>query len=322
MNKISIALVVLVTIVACSKNNGGGGGQPIDDTLAAGWKKVNLPASIAGGVDIFFINNSTGFIAGGGTIGRSTDGGNNWQKVYQSPRSVINITMGSANNAIFVTRSSSGAVTGSRLINTHDGGVTFDSTELADNFITDAFFVSPTVAYAVGSKFWKTTDGGDNWTDIYTFSAATTAFSSIFFLNEQTGWVTVGDNVYKTVNGGTNWDPMDIPGFDFTNAASLFFTDVNNGFIADHILFGRTSNGGASWSNVPGLASGFHDVHFVSNNVGYVTDFTNLHKTMDGGVSWGKAISLFSSAMVEVHFTDANHGWACGPSGYILKYEQ
>lgn len=320
MNKVLI-VITLVLLVACSKNNEGGSGVPNLDTLSAGWKKVNLPAGVSGIADIFFINNTTGFLGGGGTISRSTDGGNNWQKLYQSPRSIINITMGSANNAIFVTRSQSSAVTGSRLITTHNGGATFDSVEVADNYITDAFFVSPTTAYAVGTKFWKTTDGGTTWNPLHTFTASTTLFSSIYFLNEQTGWVTVGDNVYKTVNGGANWDPVDIPGFDFTNAASLFFMDANTGFVADHIVFGRTTNG-INWTSVTGLSSGFHDIHFVSGAVGYVTDFGNLHKTMDGGLSWGKAVSLSSEIIVETHFTDANHGWACGPTGFILKFEQ
>ena len=96
---ISFALIICI-LSSCSRNPTPDP-APVD-TLATGWKKIAIPTEDFS--DIFFINN-TGYTVGGGKIYRSTDGGNNWQKVYHSATSFMNIGMGSESNIAFVGHS-------------------------------------------------------------------------------------------------------------------------------------------------------------------------------------------------------------------------
>lgn len=49
-----------------------------------------------------------------------------------------------------------------------------------------------------------------------------------------------------------------------------------------------------------------------------------IFKTTDSGNTWTKVVAVASSTpyLMELHFTDANHGWACGSNGMILKFDQ
>jgi photosystem II stability/assembly factor-like uncharacterized protein len=72
--------------------------------------------------------------------------------------------------------------------------------------VSDIYFSSSTVAYAVGSGglFLKTTDGGSNWTDIPTVT--TEDLNAVVFANENIGWI-MGENgtALFTIDGGANF---------------------------------------------------------------------------------------------------------------------
>ena len=82
---------------------------------------------------------------------------------------------------------------------------------------------------------------------------------------------------------------------------------------ATSILFFSCTTGGGSLDV-------YRDLHFVSGTTGYITEDKAIYKTQDGGNTWSTAVSLVSNYLIEVHFIDANHGWACGLKGTILKY--
>jgi len=310
---------------SCKKDNNNNPTPPPpspvpSDTLATGWKKINFIDS-SGIYDIFFINN-TGF-AISSHIFKSSDGGENWSQLI-SPSgldtySFINIGMGNEMNAIFVTRFN-------QLVSTHSGGPSFTTKALSDPILSDVFFIDSTVAYAIGKSVWKTIDGGDNWTKLYDFTPST-GFSSLFFTNEQTGWVKKPQGVYKTINGGIDWQLVNTDTINFSNGGAIFFLNSDTGYISNSYSVEKTVNGGASWNKVftcTYTTSVYHDIHFVSENVGYITDGPCIFKTTGGGNTWTKVVALASSSnsLVELHFTDANHGWACGQKGTILKYSQ
>jgi photosystem II stability/assembly factor-like uncharacterized protein len=314
--RIFLFILISLSFIACSKNKGNDNPPANTDSLSTGWKKITLPAH-QGGADVFFINNTTGFVAGGSQISRSTDGGNTWQKVYQSNASFVNIAMGSATNAIFVTAGSSAF----KILVTTNGGNSFDSIAIADNSLTDVFFVSSTVAYAIGQKCWKTTNGGLNWTSTFDFGSATTGYKSLHFINEQTGWCAGTGGIFNTTNGGVNWNPQSASNFVFGLTGNIFFPDANNGYISDDNSVGKSINGGAAWTKAFALGGGYHDLHFVTATTGYVSDNMYIYKTIDGGSTWTRVVRLASGMIIELHFTDANHGWAVF-DGYILKLEQ
>lgn len=316
-------ILIVFCLAACSKDNDADLSQELVDTVSTGWSEIQLPTSNTVS-DIFFINNTTGFAIAGNSIFRSADGGNNWQKVYNAGLSLTNIGMGNTANAIFTSFPSYGTgVSSSLIFSTSDGGLSFDSVQVADLDVQDAFFVNQTVAYAAGRNTWKTTNAGKSWTSVSSFGGPVGGdLRSLYFLNEQTGWVT-GYGLFKTSNGAITWDNISATtGMPFGGIGSIFFVNNNVGYITDPQSVHKTSNGGTSFTKVfSSRGQGYHDIDFVNAQTGYLTDRNHIVKTTDGGQNWMTEVFLKETVLVEVHFTDATHGWACGEAGLILKYE-
>ena len=314
-----LLILVAAIIFSCNKKSSTPAipNPPVEqDTLAPGWsKKIVSGASTF--LDIFFINN-TGFAMADSGIYKSIDGGDNWdEKVpgVAGGSSNINLGMGSETNVSIVLGPG-------RIVSSHDGGASFDTVAIADVGVTDVFYVDSITAYAAGKSIWKTTDAGSHWTKLYDFTG-TVSYQTLFFLNDQTGWIIRYDGLYKTTNGGVNWQPITIGNqFNFVYDGVVFFVNANHGFVADSVSVGTTTNGGTSWSKVYGGKGGYHDLFFVDDNTGYVTDDRYIFKTIDGGTTWTKEASIPGTKFFELHFTDANHGWACGSNGTILKFKQ
>lgn len=320
LHKVIIYIVCLYFLSACSKDSDPTPPTPPPvEKLSTGWKKVPVPTEERI-LDIFFLNNTVGYFVAGGAIYRSSDGGNNWKKINQSLDRLINISMGSINNAIFV------AGDNSTILVTRDGGDSFESVKLDDESINDAFSIDANTAYAIGSKTFKTTDGGKTWNYLSTFSINTPSGSKIsYFLDEQTGWVT-GDRVFKTTNGGHSWELAPNTTFGYT-PGTISFPDATTGYVADASSINKTTDAGATFKQVSTFTTSyFHDLHFINSQVGYVTDNLFVLKTVDGGSTWTKEVELINgplgASLVELHFTDASHGWAAGEGGYILRYEK
>jgi len=318
----SMCLLLAATVFSCKKSSDSRTPNPPPpsnevDTLTAGWtKKVldGLPILY----DIFFINN-TGFALSPGGIYKSTDGGDNWNQIVTgTPNNAFNVNIGMGNET-----NMSVAVGPSYLVSTRDGGASFDTVNTAgDLSITDVFYADSITAYAAGNSIWKTIDGGVHWNKIYTFSNMP-SYQTLYFLNDTTGWVARRDGLYKTTNGGVDWQPVSTGNqFDFSIDAVVFFTDVDHGFISDSSSIGITTNGGTNWNKVHALTGAYHDLYFSDNNNGYMTDNHYILKTIDGGLTWTKVVTVPGTGFVELHFTDANHGWACGSNGTIVKFKQ
>jgi len=311
--KIFLLFAIAVSLLsACSKDSSPGTSTSPVDTLSTGWKKITV--SNVSFNDILFINNNTGFAIGGPDVFKSSDGGDTWQKVYQTTSGFSNIAMGSESNIIFTGLTN-------KIVFTKNGGASFDSVNVNDG-ISDAFFVTPTTAYAVGKGFWRSTNAGSTWTKLYDFPTFTTDYKTLHFLNDQIGWIAGTQGVFKTINGGMVWEQkMTGPEFNFAGStANVFFVDANTGFISAQANIGKTSSGGNSWSKIFTGSSGYQDLHFISTNTGYFTDGIYIYKTQNGGSTWNKEVVLPGKDIVELHFTDATHGWACGANGTILKY--
>ena len=308
--RILLYLLLLPLLFSCSSKSPVAQPTPVD-TLGTGWKKISMPDMSYG--DIFFINNNTGYVVGGGSIYRSSDGGNTWQKVHQASSAIVNIAMGSESNAVFVSTN------GNQLLFTKNGGTSFDSVNINTDIILDAFFVNANTVYAVGNKFWKSTDAGSTWTKLYDFTISAGPYRSLYFLNDQYGWMAGEGGPYRTINGGTSWEAKPSPDLSFF-AGNAFFLDINNGYVSDGRSVAKTSNAGNSWSRVLNGTSGYQDLHFISATTGYVADGTYIFKTQDGGANWKKEVVLPGKNIIEIHFTDASHGWACGTDG-ILKFQ-
>lgn len=151
----------------------------------------------------------------------------------------------------------------------------------------DVMFIDENRGWAAdgwGSTVYKTTDGGNSWSQQFT---ADEYFRSIEFLNEDIGFLgTLRPIFYKTTDGGNHWDTIRIDGVE--------------------AICGLTTIGD---STVYGCGAFFQPAYLI--------------KSTDSGNTWTfKDMSEYASSLIEVVFMDELNGFAAGGNdtgGTILK---
>ncbi|MEK6299390.1 MAG: YCF48-related protein [Acidobacteriota bacterium] len=160
------------------------------------------------------------------------------------------------------------------LLVTIDGGVNWSEVPYPfDQNLSQVFFLDSRRAWAssFGGSFYKTTDGGLNWTKLQT-KLPEDVFKSVFFTDENNGWV-VGRSgrLAKTTDGGRTWRKIYEIKDEF-KMNDIFFTDRNRGWAVGEegaILF--TPDAGESWIDVGAPVPGqFLDVVFIGERTGFV----------------------------------------------------
>ncbi|MCJ7448224.1 MAG: YCF48-related protein [Bacteroidales bacterium] len=164
---------------------------------------------------IQFLNNSTGYAAGGasfdsfnsGLIVKTTDGGNTWQPLPDKFKSIIGISFISENIGYIIINLYEGSVvgtykSGAELLKTIDGGSTWTS---INSKIYDEFKIIPFKCYFAdeqhgflfgtgnGSKILSTIDGGKTWKEEYTNNDSDYTLNKILFATSTTGFA-IGNN--------------------------------------------------------------------------------------------------------------------------------
>jgi photosystem II stability/assembly factor-like uncharacterized protein len=181
-------------------------------------------------------------------------------------------------------------------------------------------FTSPETGYLAGSiNIKKTTNGGTNWSDVYT-SNQNEIFGDVFFTNVNTGYV-VGSygKLLKTTNAGATWNSTTIPNVG-TFLNSIYFVNDNTGFVVGGESKAlKTTDAGATWS-VMNVTSGFlsnNNVFFTDINTGYISHGTGIFKTTNSGSTWFQ-LSTPSGGYNNVQFRN-NYGYAIAGDGKIIK---
>lgn len=157
----------------------------------------------------------------------------------------------------------------------------------------------------------------------------------IFFLDDQTGWVTRRAHhtaypnmpgVFKTVDGGASWVNIDVALFGSQVPNLLFFVSEQIGWAAhsgSSRLY-KTIDGGLSWEGQsenamhPGSGYGFfghelEDMFFINETHGWVVTIYGLWYTEDGGESWYNYIYEQTSSSL------GNWGDLLGVSGFLSR---
>ncbi len=214
---------------------------------------------------IKFINDNTGYISGGngsyaGIILRTTDFGISWTEVYQDSSHL---------NAINFINSNTGWAAGYAgvILKTTNGGNTWTRSRYQTSTINDIWFINENTGFICKNGIYKTTNGGAVWNQVSTFnsnaiqfignngyaitqSGSTRYFSkstnsgdnwvntqtgngvtvSLYFANQETGWICSGSTIRRTSNGGTNWIIQPVPGSTI-EINSVFFRDTDHGWV-------------------------------------------------------------------------------------------
>jgi len=314
LNLIAILLVPISIILfqSCGKDDEVLPPPPPTDTLSAGWQKIYVDTSTFI-IDISFPTQQIGYVCGNRYLGKSIDGGLTWTK-FNFPDSLN----GQFSYLFFINQNTGWATTANFVLRTTDGGASWKKTIL--DRPTDIQFVTQNIGYvATGNGLFKSIDGGASFQKIP--AAGSNEIYGVFFFDENNGWISGFPHfIQSTQNGGSSFDKRT----DFAEGTyyNIQFTDANHGWLTgsqtNYIRF--TKNAGVSWEQIGNFANQ-NDAHFFNANDGYVSNTFAIYRTADGGTTLTREVYSAASEMLEMCFTDPNHGWATA-GGYIYRYSK
>jgi photosystem II stability/assembly factor-like uncharacterized protein len=230
--------------------------------------------------EIFFLNDSAGLVGGSYRIAKSYDGGNTWTNKYQSSYRWIY-------DFYFIDTLTGLAVGGyNTILKTTDAGETLYLTNPPPvaNVFLDAFFINDSIGWVSGLEdiggpirglIAKTSDAGENWTVLKTFSYPETVIYNIHFFDLNFGICSSGGKLFKTTDGGINWTIQStIP--NFVENLKVF---------SDSIIWavGRgiynTTDLGLSWTTSFSDSSVYiRSIFFINDNLGWAVGDDGLNK--------------------------------------------
>ena len=194
--------------------------------------------------------------------------------------------------------------------------------------LKDVFFIKGGKGFIVGDLITVfTSSTGDVWllSPITSGSESPAAYRSVFFIDEQNGWMAgdlksdhTGGQIAFSRNGGSYPVQQDTVAYPLN---TLYFTDIHTGWAAgDSGLILSTENGGHNWiTGNMGTKANIYDIQFVDKTKGWaVTANGGIFRTLDG-INWQPENIGITSDLYAVHFIDTLNGWACGASNTILR---
>ncbi len=198
-------------------------------------------------MSVFFINQNTGWISGGGEqkILKTTNGGNTFD-------SIVTLTSGFIEDIYFCdTTTGLYCDDNGHVRKTTNGGFNWFSINIPVGTISYTFrnftFVNQQSGWVLTSSgnIYKTSDFGSNWNSISTIQNGSYPFYTIFFSSFNTGYSGgAGNYFYRSTNRGYNWMQQYLP-YPINGSTSIFFINDTTGWkVANSGRICYTSNGG------------------------------------------------------------------------------
>ncbi len=179
------------------------------------------------------------------------------------------------------------------------------------NSIVDIKFLDSLTGFLTSFTYlYKTTNGGYNWSLIY---SPNKQLHPIQFINNTTGFLGGATILYKTTNRGDNWfeipKPLSIGINDLyaLNEDTIWIADQEN---LDGGVF-RTTNGGENWQlQWAGGASNPSRIYMFNKDFGFQTSATSpdswLLRTTNSGVNWN---TVSGGSFTDIIFFDTLIGY-------------
>lgn len=240
---------------------------------------------------VVFLDDNNGIIVGdSGIVLKTINAGVAWQRKNSTTNNFLtSIDFSSLTSGIAVGLNGT-------IIKTNDMGSTWITLPPVPafgntNYILNSIkFSSNNIGYAVGGPYFsgavvlQTTNGGNNWLNIYENSNSTD-FCSSFFINDSLGWAisNVPPNpfplnyLHYTDTNGINWNTVQCSPwcYSFTcNSSAIFFSNATVGFICGidgKIIY--TTDSGNTWntqdSTTTNSSNNLYSIFFVNDSVGY-----------------------------------------------------
>lgn len=279
-----------------------------------------LAGSFQNHYGMHFTNANEGWIAStGGSVLKTTDGGNTWQQVQTGNFAYFAIRFNGSNGLV--------GGNGGYMKKTSDGGITWNAVTSGTTqpIYTLAFSNATTVFFGSDNGMVRrSTDAGSSWSTINT--GVNYTIRRIFFLDAQNGWLCGhGGIIMRTTDGGSTWS-LQSSGTN-VNLLSIQFVSASIGFAvgaSGTIL--KTTNGGQNWSpQTSNTSETVMSVDFINSTNGIAVGNAGLLlHTYDGGVTWSAAAFPSPTEYVcnAVQITAPGKAVAVANNGNILLFEE
>ncbi|NOX47052.1 MAG: T9SS type A sorting domain-containing protein [Chlorobi bacterium] len=193
------------------------------------------------------------------------------------------------------------------------------------NNLFDVCFVSEQKGWIVGANgtIISTNNSGESWE--WEYQDNSKYFESVFFIDENEGWVVGWDDILHTEDGGETWEEQDLPAYSALEA--VYFIDSNTGWVAGHpgSVF-KTINGGEDWTQVLNAGNKWlSDIVFTDLQHGVAIGSYNSTNgayttiTEDGGETWENTSPLGQESLNAIEFISVDTAFVCGNGQKIIK---
>ena len=254
---------------------------------------------------------------------KSSNGGYNWFhfNYLNNIRAPVSITFINNNTGFLISRLNYSPEGGTQLMRTSNGGLNWEIKKVDDSYeIYYINFPDQITGYAAGRnnyllKLLKSTDSGITWDSIP--SLISIIPTSLYFINESTGFIASYSGIHKTINEGNNWSFINNLNL---GVKKLQFLDSLNGYSSDNWgVISKTTDGGMSWAEL--LNERMNDFYFLNSEISYaVGSGGRIAKSSNSGGNWIRQDkSLTEDVLFDISFSDNNTGFIIGDQRKILK---
>ncbi|HMQ79934.1 MAG TPA: T9SS type A sorting domain-containing protein [Ignavibacteria bacterium] len=276
------------------------------------WDSTSIPDPAN---DIFFINENTGWLAGG----------------------------------------SATVIAPANVWKTTNGGALWFSAELIDSINCNSVYFADALTGFVTANgndgvphIFKSTDGGIQWNEITGVLDESNFIHAVFFTDPNTGWFTAKEGtgnenrnvIFRTTNSGSSWIKSNFPGFFGAHVANLHniqFLNPNTGYVGGYVnvwykggvpfpKFFSTTNGGMNWIDleIPEIPPYMHYLlcmHFINIDTGWIAgNRGNVLRTTNSGLNWELQYTGLPTnvTLYDLNYSEGNL-WAAGRYGTLIK---
>jgi photosystem II stability/assembly factor-like uncharacterized protein len=224
-----------------------------------------------------------------GQLRKTTDGAMSWTEVNvagSSGGAFSDFEFLDEDNGILLEETST-------LWKTNDGGSDWEEIFQGDVQAIDA--VTANLFFLVnraedGQKsLLRSTDGGDNWTELAEFYAF--FYFELYFLNESTGFVNSSSGIVRTDDAGESWesDNVGVSHYQFLD------DEIGLGLASQEVYY--TNDGGVTWSPA-GPNSGARDYSVAGDRIVTLNQLHAIHTAPINTLSTDETIDLSRPLMV------------------------
>jgi len=275
--------------------------------------------------DIEFVNATHGWVLSQNTTGTrhgmilsTNDSGDSWNQQYYNASQRF--------EQIAVIDSETLWVTGiGGLFHTENGGLFWNRTNIGEenDFFYGIQFINSTHGWTAShTGMYKTTDRGQSWISVESWTFDDDWGRMIHFISPLEGWVIGYLGIYHTENGGDTW----VKEVSNGGWALSFVSNTEAWAISDNWLAYMTD--GETWieqplprtSLLPTKPPYFSDILFLDADNGWIAgDESKVIYTPNGGRDWFSQEFPDDIRVMSIDFINVTHGWAVGWGGYIYR---